>query len=66
MMITRKAAVRLIEQHGLWPGHTVTDQTETEMVDGKPTWVESGTSFDEMLGIRATYSLREVRDWLGY
>ena len=66
MMITRRDAVRIVEQHPLWDGFTVTDQTETEMIDGKPEWVESGTSFDEMMGIRSAYSLREVRDWLGY
>ena len=74
--ITRQRALVIIANHGWSP----TDQTATDTrqplipdgkdIFGKPTmsypWVESGTSFNEMLGIHNEYSKRAILDWLGY
>jgi hypothetical protein len=56
--ISHDKAISIIARHGWTP----TDQTETE--DGE--WVESDSSFYEMLGTHHAYSLRTVKAWLGY
>jgi hypothetical protein len=56
--ISHAKALSIIANHG-WKA---TDQTAT--FNGE--WVDSGTSFYEMLGTRHAYSLRTVKAWLGY
>ena len=66
--ITRDRALVIIANHGWQPS----DQTATDTrmpidpATGSYPWVQSGTSFDEMLGIHNKYSKRLVLDWLGY
>ncbi len=57
-MVTKARALRIIEQHGWTP----TQQTATYQGE----WVESGTSFYEMVGNREQYSISEIYQWLGY
>ena len=57
-MITKAKALRIIANHG-WEQ---TQQTAT--YNGE--WVESGTSFYEMLGNRKQYSTKKIYQWLGY
>ena len=74
--ITRDRALVILANHGWQPNdQTATDTRRPLIPDGKdifgkPTfsypWVESGSSFDEMLGIHNEYSKREILDWLGY
>jgi len=74
-MITRERALVIISNHGFGP----TDQTAIDTrqplapytdYNGHKQWsypwCESGTSFDEMLGVHSEYSKRLVLDWLGY
>jgi hypothetical protein len=56
--ISHDKAIIIIARHGWTP----TDQTAT--FNGE--WVESDSSFYEMLGTHHAYSLRTVKDWLGY
>ena len=56
--ISHDKALSIIANHG-WTG---TDQTAT--FNGQ--WVESGTSFYEMVGNKEEYTRREVYVWLGY
>ena len=57
-MVTKARALRIIEQHAWTP----TQQTATYQGE----WVESGTSFYEMVGNREQYSISEIYQWLGY
>ena len=57
-MITKAKALQIIAKHGWEP----TQQTAT--YEGE--WVESGTSFYEMLGNRKQYSTNQIYQWLGY
>ncbi len=61
-MISRKKAIEILRAHGLGPD----DQTCSELINGKPVGVKSGTSFDEEIGCRQAYSLKTIKDWLGY
>ena len=61
-MISRKKAIEILIAHGLGPD----DQTCSELINGKPVGVKSGTSFDEEIGCRQAYSLKTIKDWLGY
>ena len=61
-MISRKKAIEILRAHGLGPA----DQTCSELINGKPVGVESGTSFDEEIGFFPEYSLEVIRAWLGY
>lgn len=56
--MTREQAIRFVQDHGF----TATQQTAT--FNGE--WVESGTSFDETFGVRASYDRADVRQWMGY
>ena len=57
-MVTKARALKIIEQHGWTP----TQQTATYQGE----WVESGTSFYEMVGNREQYSINEIYQCLGY
>ena len=57
-MVAKARALKIIEQHGWTP----TQQTATYQGE----WVESGTSFYEMVGNREQYSINEIYQWLGY
>lgn len=56
--MTRAQAITVLADHTF----TTTQQTAT--MSGE--WVNSGTSFDEMLGVRESYNRNEVYEWLGY
>jgi hypothetical protein len=58
--MSRSEVVSCLREHGFAP----TDLTE---YGPAPTYTPSpGSSFDDMVGIRNTYTSREVYDWLGY
>jgi hypothetical protein len=58
--VSRSEALALLKEHGFAP----TDLTE---YGPAPTYTPSpGSSFDGMMGIRKTYTSKEVYDWLGY
>ena len=56
--MTRDEVLQSLRAHGL----TSTEQTAT-------LWgqlVPSGSSFDEEVGVKTSYTLSEVKTWLGY
>lgn len=57
-IISRARAIKILKDHGF------TTKQQTATLGGKI--VESGTSFDEMLGIKDHYNLKVVKEWLGY
>ena len=58
--LSRSEALALLKEHGFAP----TDLTE---YSPGPAYTPSpGSSFDDMMGIRKTYTKREVKLWLGY
>ena len=69
---TRTRALHLIGKHG-WgaKSQTAVDTTQEmvfdeEMADWRYPWVQGGTSFDEMMGVKEHYSYRDIMNWLGY
>ena len=58
--MSRSEALALLKEHGFAP----TDLTEYG--PGPAYTPSTGSSFDDMMGIRNTYTSREVYDWLGY
>lgn len=58
--ITREQVIMFLAKHSLTP------KTQTYFDMNLRKMVESGSSFDEMIGIKEKYVLREVEDWLGY
>jgi len=56
--MTREDALNLLREHGIEP-----DQPSAIGPDG--TWALE-TTFDKEVGIKDTYTLREVLIWLGY
>ena len=58
--MSRSEALALLKEHGFAP----TDLTE---YSPGPAYTPSpGSSFDDMVGVKNTYTSREVYDWLGY
>jgi len=54
----RQTILKVLKEHG-WSS---TDQTEA--LSGVT--VLKGSSFDEMVGVKASYTVKEVKEWLGY
>jgi hypothetical protein len=57
-MISREKALQIIKNHGWLP------ETQTATFQGVA--VTSGYSFNENLGIKEEYRLKDVMLWLGY
>lgn len=55
---TKQQALRILNNHGIKP------TAQTAVLNG--VYVESGTSFYENLGDKASYTETELRNWLGY
>jgi hypothetical protein len=58
-LLTRHQVQEILNHHGWLTG----EDTAWDPQTGE--WVEE-TSFDDEIGIRDSYSLREVKVWLGY
>ena len=58
MIITKEKALQMLKNHGWNPNQ------QTASFQGVT--VKSGFSFDENLGIKETYFLKDVLLWLGY
>jgi hypothetical protein len=65
-MITRDRAIAILRAHG-WETDSPTAWWPVAHPDDKlqGTWDLTST-FDLEMGIRSTYSLRDVKNWLGY
>lgn len=59
MKITPEQVIRIIKKHG-W--NSVHQQTAVK--DGE--WVKEGSSFFEQVGDKDIYTIKEVKEWLGY
>ena len=57
--INKEQCLKLIQSHNINGFHTQTGCINGEMC-------EFGTSFAEQVGIRDTYTIKEVKGWLGY
>ena len=73
--ITRDRALVILANHGVGPTEQTGIDTRQPLApytdyngctQWSYPWCESGTSFDEMLGVHSEYSKRLVLDWLGY
>lgn len=56
--MTRNQALKVLADHFL------TSNEQTASFNGA--MVASGSSFDEMIGVRETYNRSEIYQWLGY
>jgi len=59
MIISRYRALQILWQHGWesWDDTSYDPATQTMV---------PGTSFDAEIGFKSSYTLREVKRWLGY
>ena len=60
--ISRKRTIEILRHHG-W---TTTQPTTTGRINGGPLIWLPGTSFDDEVGIKDRYTVRELAEWLGY
>jgi len=56
--MTRTQAVEMLKEHGFG----TFDKTGLDIYGN---WI-SGSSFDEQVGVKESYTMAEVRNWLGY
>ena len=63
--MTRQKAIKMLEAHGFAPDAPTAGWPSKR---GETVWMvmDPTSTFDQEVGIRDQYALREVRDWLGY